>query len=60
MKTNAAIVGIMQRETLVLIVTEPTVTGVHDVQRVLDLIHHLGIPVRMVINRAIKDRKGVV
>jgi MinD superfamily P-loop ATPase len=36
----------------VLIVTEPTVSGVHDMQRVLDLSHHFGIPVRIVINKA--------
>jgi len=36
----------------VLIVTEPTVSGVHDMQRVLDPIHHFGIPVRIVINKA--------
>jgi MinD superfamily P-loop ATPase len=36
----------------VLIVTEPTVSGVNDMQRVLELSHHFGVPVRIVINKA--------
>jgi MinD superfamily P-loop ATPase len=36
----------------VLIVTEPTVSGVHDMQRVLDLTHHFGIRSLIVINKA--------
>jgi MinD superfamily P-loop ATPase len=36
----------------VLVVTEPTVSGVHDLQRVLDLAGHFGVPARVVINKA--------
>ena len=36
----------------VLIVTEPTVSGVHDMQRVLALTRHFGIPALIVINKA--------
>jgi len=36
----------------VLIVTEPTVSGVHDMQRVLSLTGHFGIPTLIVINKA--------
>ena len=35
-----------------LIVTEPTVSGVHDMQRVLRLIGHFDIPALIVINKA--------
>jgi MinD superfamily P-loop ATPase len=37
---------------LVLIVTEPTVSGAHDLQRVLDLSRHFGIPAKVIINKA--------
>jgi MinD superfamily P-loop ATPase len=37
---------------LVLIVTEPTVSGAHDLRRVLELSNHFGVPVRVVINKA--------
>jgi MinD superfamily P-loop ATPase len=37
---------------LVLIVTEPTVSGAHDLQRVLDLAGHFGIPAKVIINKA--------
>ncbi|MBN1837014.1 MAG: P-loop NTPase [Spirochaetales bacterium] len=36
----------------VLVVTEPTVSGVHDLERVLDLANHFGIPAWVVINKA--------
>jgi MinD superfamily P-loop ATPase len=37
---------------LVVIVTEPTVSGVHDLRRVLELSDHFGVPARVVINKA--------
>jgi len=37
---------------LALIVTEPTVSGVHDLERVLDLCRHFGVPAKVVINKA--------
>ena len=36
----------------VLIVTEPTVSGVHDLERVLTLSRHFGVPTSVVINKA--------
>jgi MinD superfamily P-loop ATPase len=36
---------------LVLVVTEPTVSGLHDLQRVLDLIQHFGLPAGVCINK---------
>ncbi len=37
---------------LVVIVTEPTVSGAHDLRRVLELSNHFGVPSRVVINKA--------
>jgi MinD superfamily P-loop ATPase len=36
----------------VLIVTEPTVSGVHDMERVLELAAHFRVPAFVVINKA--------
>ena len=37
---------------LVVIVTEPTVSGVHDLERVLRLADHFGVPAVVIINKA--------
>jgi MinD superfamily P-loop ATPase len=37
---------------MVLVVTEPTVSGVHDMQRVLELAAHFGIPSLIVVNKS--------
>ncbi|MBU0629515.1 MAG: ATP-binding protein [Candidatus Margulisbacteria bacterium] len=34
-----------------LIVTEPTLSGLHDAQRVMEVARHFSVPVRMVINK---------
>lgn len=36
---------------LVLIVTEPTLSGLHDLERVIQLTNHFSIPTMMVVNR---------
>ena len=36
---------------LVLVVTEPTLSGLHDLERVIRLTHHFGVPANVVINR---------
>jgi MinD superfamily P-loop ATPase len=41
---------------LILIVTEPTVSGVHDLRRILELIHHFGLMSMIVINKADLNR----
>ncbi len=38
--------------SLVVIVTEPTVSGVHDMERVVGLANHFQIPVAIVVNKA--------
>jgi len=37
--------------SLVLIVTEPTLTGEHDMERVLRLVNHFGIPALVCVNK---------
>jgi MinD superfamily P-loop ATPase len=44
----ASITGVDQ----VLVVTEPTVSGVHDLKRVLELSNHFKVPAVVVINKA--------
>ena len=36
---------------MAIIVTEPTLAGIHDMERIADLAAHLSIPVRIVINK---------
>jgi MinD superfamily P-loop ATPase len=36
---------------LALLVTEPTLSGIHDLERVLDVCHHFGIPALVCINK---------
>jgi len=38
--------------SLVLVVTEPTLSGAHDLQRVLDLTRGFGLPTAVLVNRA--------
>ena len=37
---------------LALIVTEPSLSGIHDMERVAELIAHFGIPTAVLINKA--------
>lgn len=50
--TGCPVIASVSGADRVLIVTEPTVSGVHDMQRVLQLAAHFGIPTRVVINKA--------
>ena len=50
--TGCPVIASVSGTDLVLIVTEPTVSGVHDMQRVLELSRHFGIPALIVINKA--------
>ncbi len=38
--------------TAVLVVSEPTVSGIHDLERVTDLAKHFGIPAMVCVNKA--------
>ncbi|MBN1423203.1 ATP-binding protein [Candidatus Fermentibacteria bacterium] len=50
--TGCPVIASVSGTDLVLIVTEPTVSGVHDMERVLQLAAHFGVPSAIVINKA--------
>ncbi|MBL7114789.1 MAG: ATP-binding protein [Kiritimatiellae bacterium] len=50
--TGCPVIASISGCDLALIVTEPTVSGVHDMKRVLDLTAHFGIPALIIINKA--------
>ncbi len=50
--TGCPVIASVSGTDLVLIVTEPTVSGVHDMERVLSLARHFGVPVAVVVNKA--------
>ncbi len=43
---------------LALIVTEPTKSGIHDMERVIKVAGHFGVPVKVVINKFDLNRKN--
>ena len=50
--TGCPVIASVSGVDLVLIVTEPTVSGVHDMERVLKLSAHFGVPFLIIINKA--------
>ncbi|MGI6495090.1 MAG: P-loop NTPase [Kiritimatiellia bacterium] len=50
--TGCPVIASVTGTDLVVIVTEPTVSGVHDMERVLKLTRHFGVPAVIVINKA--------
>jgi MinD superfamily P-loop ATPase len=50
--TGCPVIASVSGTDRILIVTEPTVSGVHDMERVLELADHFGIPALIVINKA--------
>ena len=50
--TGCPVIASVGGADMVLIVTEPTVSGVHDMQRVLELAAHFRIPSLIVVNKA--------
>ena len=51
---NAAIVGI----NLAVIVTEPTLSGIHDLKRIIDVTKHFRVPCTVVINKYDLNQKN--
>ena len=49
--TGCPVIASVSGTDLVVIVTEPTVSGVHDMKRVLDLAKHFRVPARIIINK---------
>jgi len=50
--TSCPVIASVSGADSVLIITEPTVSGVHDMERVLKLTRHFGIPALIIINKA--------
>lgn len=50
--TGCPVIASVTGTDLVVIVTEPTVSGVHDMERVMALARHFAVPVVVVINKA--------
>jgi len=50
--TGCAAKSAMTGVDFLVMVTEPTVSGIHDLERVLDLADHFGIPAGVVINKS--------
>jgi MinD superfamily P-loop ATPase len=50
--TGCPVIASVSGTDLVMIVTEPTVSGVHDMERVMQLSAHFGVPTVVVINKA--------
>jgi MinD superfamily P-loop ATPase len=50
--TSCPVMASITGADLVLIVTEPTVSGVHDMERVIKLVSHFHVPAKIVINKA--------
>lgn len=50
--TGCPVIASVSGVDIVLIVTEPTVSGVHDMERVLKLAAHFGVPALVIINKA--------
>ncbi len=49
--TGCSVIAAITGVDLVLVVTEPTVSGVHDLERVVDVARHFNIPAMVCINK---------
>lgn len=49
--TGCPVIASVSGADLVVVVTEPTVSGVHDLERALNLAAHFGVPAEVVINK---------
>ena len=49
---GCAVIAALSGANLALIVTEPTVSGAHDLERVLELAAHFNIPAAVLLNKA--------
>ena len=49
--TGCPVISAISGVDMVLIVTEPTISGIHDLQRILDVTQHFGIKALVCINK---------
>ena len=52
------VIAAMSGVDLVLVVTEPTISGIHDLERVLSVAKHFGVPALVCINKCDISRKN--
>ncbi len=45
------VISSLSGASLALLVTEPTLSGIHDLERVIDVCHHFGVPAVVCINK---------
>jgi MinD superfamily P-loop ATPase len=45
------VISSLSGATLALLVTEPTLSGIHDLERVIGVCHHFGVPVSVCVNK---------
>jgi MinD superfamily P-loop ATPase len=57
--TGCPVMSAMTGVDFVVLVTEPTVAGAHDLKRVVDLAEHFSIPVGLVVNKSTIHPDGV-
>jgi len=50
--TGCPVIASLTGARYAVIVTEPTVSGQHDLGRVLELVHHFGLPAGVIVNKA--------
>jgi MinD superfamily P-loop ATPase len=50
--TGCPVISSVSGTDAVVVVTEPTVSGVHDMERVMELCRHFGVPAYVIINKA--------
>ncbi len=55
--TGCPVIASVSGADLVLVVTEPTVSGIHDLKRILELTKHFRVPALVVINKADLNRR---
>jgi len=50
--TGCPVIASITGSKYAIVVTEPTVSGIHDMERVLDVTNHFGVPTGVIINKA--------
>ena len=49
--SRCPVISSLSGANLALLVTEPTLSGIHDLERVLGVCHHFGVPALVCINK---------
>ena len=58
--TGCPVIASVSGVDLVVIVTEPTISSVHDMERVLRLTSHFGVPALLIINKSDLNTKQCI